>query len=128
MFWFQNQLTGLVAGGLQLVSVFLITGISGVLFAYRKKVKSIWDSSPYKKWQIAGIPYITIAAVVYVAYVVVLLYYAFLNTATRDITGKKAIIFIVVWAIGIAWYYFWRNRSKKVGVDVGITYGELPPE
>ena len=48
MFWFQSQLTGLVAGGMQLVSVFLITGISGILFAYRKKVKSIWDSSPYK--------------------------------------------------------------------------------
>ena len=126
--WFQNQLTGLVAGGLQLVSVFLITGISGVLFAYRKKVKGIWESSPYKNWKFAGIPYITIAAVVYVAYVVVLLYYAFFNTRTKDITGKKAIIFVIVWALGIAWYYFWRSRSKKVGVDVAMTYGELPPE
>jgi amino acid transporter len=128
VFWFQSQLTGLVAGGLQLVSVFLITGISGVLFAYRKKVKGIWESSPYKNWKVAGIPYITIAAVVYVAYILVLLYYAFFDTRTRDITGKKTIIFVVVWAIGIAWYYFWKSRSKKVGVDVAMTYGELPPE
>jgi len=128
VFWFQSQLTGLVAGGLQLVSVFLITGISGVLFAYRKKVKGIWESSPYKNWKVAGIPYITIAAVVYVAYILVLLYYAFFDTRTRDITGKKSIIFVVVWALGIAWYYIWKSRSKKVGVDVAMTYGELPPE
>ena len=35
---------------------------------------------------------------------------------------------VIVWALGIAWYYFWRSRSKKVGVDVAMTYGELPPE
>ena len=58
----------------------------------------------------------------------VLLYYAFLDTATRDITGKKAIIFIVVWAIGIAWYYFWKRRSRRSASTSRITYGELPPE
>jgi amino acid transporter len=126
--WLQSHFTGLVAGGLQLVSVFLITGISGLLFAYRKKVKHIWDSSPYKSWKIAGVPIITLASIVYVCYVVALLYFAFLDPKTRDITGKKSIIFVVVWAIGIAWYYFWKRRSAKVGVDVALTYGELPPE
>jgi amino acid transporter len=126
--WFSSQLTGLVAAGAQLVSVFLITGISGILFAYRKKVRSIWDSSPYKRWTIAGVPVITIAGVVYVAYILMLLYYAFLDPKTRDITGKKALIFVAAWVIGIAWYYFWKRRSAKVGVDVSMTYGDLPPE
>ncbi len=29
---------------------------------------------------------------------------------------------------GIVWYFFWAARSKRVGVDVSMTYGELPPE
>jgi amino acid transporter len=126
--WLSSQLTGLVAAGMQLVSVFLITGISAILFAYRKKVRHIWDSSPYKRWTIGGVPVITVAGVVYVAYVLMLLYYAFLDPKTRDITGKKALIFVAAWVVGIAWYYFWKRRSAKVGVDVSVTYGELPPE
>jgi amino acid transporter len=126
--WLSSQLTGLVAAGMQLVSVFLITGISGILFAYRKKVRGIWESSPYRNWKLFGIPLITIAAVVYVVYILVLLYFAFIDSKTRDLTGKKAILFAAAWAIGIAWYFFWKRRSAKVGVDISVTYGELPPE
>ena len=64
---------------------------------------------------------------VYVGYIVTLLYFAFFDAKTKDITGKKAIIFVVVWAIGIAWYYFWSGAARS-GVDVALTYGELPPE
>ena len=126
--WFQNQLTGLVAGGLQLVSVFLITGVSGVLFAYRKKVKGIWESSPYKNWKVRrGFPTSRSRRSSTSP-----TWWCFSTTpssirARSDITGKKTIIFVIVWALGIAWYYFWRSRSKKVGVDVAMTYGELPP-
>ncbi len=34
----------------------------------------------------------------------------------------------VTWVAGIIWYLFWKQRSKSVGVDVSMTYGELPPE
>ena len=33
---------------MQFVSVFLITGISALLFPYRKNVRGIWESSPYR--------------------------------------------------------------------------------
>ena len=32
------------------------------------------------------------------------------------------------WVAGIIWYLVWKQRSKNVGVDVSMTYGELPPE
>ena len=37
-------------------------------------------------------------------------------------------MFVVVWILGIAWYLFWRDRSRIVGVDVRRTYDQLPPE
>ena len=39
-----------------------------------------------------------------------------------------AVLIAVTWAAGIIWYLVWKQRSKSVGVDVSMTYGELPPE
>ena len=73
-------------------------------------------------------PLLTIAGIVYLGYICVLLYFAFIDPATRDVTGKNMISFAVAWAVGIAWFLWWRRQNTKVGVDVGITYGQLPPD
>ena len=46
----------------------------------------------------------------------------------KDSNGQSWILYGIVWIIGVLWYFFWKSRSKKVGVDVSMTYGELPPE
>ncbi len=126
---FPSVLSGLFASGMQLVSVFAVTAISAIIFPFRKKAANIWASSPFNQWKVGSIPVITIAGVVYLAYIVVLLYYAFFDKKTTDITGKKFYLMVVAWAIGIAWYFFWRDRSARKGVNVDtMTYGELPPE
>jgi hypothetical protein len=38
------------------------------------------------------------------------------------------ILYTIVWGAGIIWYFYWKNRNKQVGVDVSMTYGELPPD
>jgi basic amino acid/polyamine antiporter, APA family len=126
--WLSNSLAGLVGGGLQFASVFLVTGIAGLLFPYRKSVRGIWEASPYRTWKIAGIPLVSIGAVLYLAFIVAMLYYSFFEPTTRLTTGKSLILFVAAWAAGIAWYFFWRARSKAQGIDVSITFGELPPE
>jgi basic amino acid/polyamine antiporter, APA family len=123
-----SSLTGLVGAGLQLVSVFLITGISALIFAYRKKVRSIWDSSPFRTWKLAGIPVVSVAAVFYLVYLGMDFYFAFIGPKTKDVTGKNLIFFAVAWAVGIAWYFAWRQRSIAAGIDPSLAYGELPPE
>jgi amino acid transporter len=123
-----DQLAGLTAAGMQLVSVFLVTGLSAVLLPYRKKVRAVWDASPYSAWTLAGLPIVTIAGVVYVAFICILMYFAFLDSTTRDITGKNLIVFAAAWAAGIIWFYVFRARSAKSGIDLDVTYGELPPE
>ena len=68
---FPSIASGLVATGMQLVSVFAVTAISAILLPYRKKVAHIWDASPYRRWKLLGVPVLTYAGVVYLAYVVV---------------------------------------------------------
>jgi amino acid transporter len=116
---FPSVLSGLVA----------VTAVSAIILPYRKKVAHIWEASPFRKWTVLGVPVITIAGVVELCYIIALLYFAFFNSKTRDITGKNAILFAVAWVVGILWYFTWKYRSKKVGVDVAhLTYRELPPE
>jgi amino acid transporter len=126
--WLKDDLSGLIGGGMQFISVFLITGISGLLFPYRKNVRGIWESSPYRTWKVAGIPLVSIGAVLYLLFILAFLYFSFIDPMSRDVTGKNLFVFAAAWIAGILWYFFWRARSKAQGIDVGITFGELPPE
>ena len=126
--WLKDDLSGLIGGGMQFISVFLITGISAILFPYRKNVRGIWEASPYKTWKLAGIPLVTIGGVLYVIFILTFLYFSFIDPTSRDVTGKNLFVFAAAWIAGIAWYFFWRARSAKQGIDVRLTFGELPPE
>jgi amino acid transporter len=126
--WLQDALTGLVASGMMTVSVFAVTAISAILLPYRKRVQGVWVASPYSQWKLAGIPVVTIGGLVYFAYVLILLYYAFLSPNTRDVTGKNLFVFVGVWIIGFAWFMFWRYRSMKADINIDLAFKELPPE
>ena len=126
--WLQSDLSGLIGGGMQFISVFMITGISALLFPFRKNVRGIWESSPYRTWKIGPIPLVSIGAVLYLIFIFAFLYFSFIDPTSRDVTGKNLFVFAAAWIAGLAWYFFWRARSKKQGIDVSITFGELPPE
>jgi APA family basic amino acid/polyamine antiporter len=118
----------LVVTGLQVTSVFLPTAIAALLFPYMRRSKGIWDSSPYKTWTFLGLPVVVWGALVDIAYLAILLY-AFIGLKAMDLFDTAGyILFVSVWVVGILWYLFWKQRSKSVGVDVSLTYGELPPE
>jgi basic amino acid/polyamine antiporter, APA family len=126
---FTDVLTGVIAGGMQVVSTLLVTSIAAIVLPFRKKVSYIWDSSPFNTWKILGIPILAIAGVVYLGYILALIYFSFFDPNTKDITGKKFIILVIVWALGMLWYLVWKIRSSRQGVDVAnLTYKELPPE
>ena len=98
---------------MQLVSVFGLTAISAIILPYRKKAAHIWNSSPYRNWKVLGVPVLTIAGVVYLGYIVALFYFAFFDAKTRDVTGKKTLLFVVAWAAGMIWYFSWKYRSAR---------------
>jgi len=126
--WLQSALTGLVAAGMMTVSVFMVTAISATIFPFRKRARGIWVSSPYSRWRLLGVPVVTIAGIVYLAYVAILLYYAFVSEKTRDLTGKNLFIFVAIWVIGVLWYMFWRSRSRRQDINIDVAFKELPPE
>ncbi len=117
-----------VVTGLQVTSVFLPTAFAALLFPYMKRARGIWDSSPYQKWSFLGLPVIVWGALVDIAYLLILLYVFIFNEAARQFTTESIYLFVGVWVLGVIWYYIWKARSRSVGVDLSMTYGELPPE
>jgi APA family basic amino acid/polyamine antiporter len=127
---FQDQMSGLSVTGLEIVSVFGITAIAALIFPYSKRSKQIWETSPYRKWKILGIPVVTIGAVFNLVYLGILFYFFYFmkEMGEQDLITMSLIGYAVIWGLGIIWYFFWKARNKRVGVDVGMTFGELPPD
>jgi APA family basic amino acid/polyamine antiporter len=132
VFWQNEAMQGLAVTALEIFSVFGVTAIAALLFPYVKRARGVWDASPYKTWKLAGIPVVTIGAIVDLIYLGILAYFFFFlpdpDKRLEGFTTNTAILIAVTWIAGIIWYFFWKQRSKSVGVDVSMTYGELPPE
>jgi amino acid transporter len=123
-----NAMQNVIVTGLQVTSVFIPTAIAALLFPYVKRAKGVWESSPYKTWKFLGLPVVVWGALSSFVYLGILLYYFVFNAAAKQFTFSGNVILVTAWVLGIAWYFFWKRRSKSVGVDVSVTYGELPPE
>jgi amino acid transporter len=132
IFWQNEAMQGLAVTALEIFSVFGVTAIAALVFPYVKRARGIWDASPYKTWKIAGIPVVTIGAIVDLVYLGILAYFFFFlpDPAKRleGFTATTGWMIAITWVLGIIWYLVWKQRSKSVGVDVSMTYGELPPE
>jgi hypothetical protein len=126
-FW-QNPMTGLSITALEVISVFGVTAIAAIIFPYVKKAKNIWEASPYKTWKFLGLPVVTWGGIVNVVYLVILFYFYVVMPGFEEFTAWSLVLYAVIWGLGIAWFFYWKRRNKDVGVDVSMTYGELPPD
>jgi hypothetical protein len=77
-----------------------------------------------------GIPVVTIGAVVNLIYLGILFYYFFFmkDMGEQELVTGSLILYGIIWGLGIIWYFYWKARNKKVGVDTDMTFGELPPD
>jgi APA family basic amino acid/polyamine antiporter len=126
-FW-NNPAASLSITGMQVVSVFGITALAAMLFPYVKKVRHIWEASPYRHWKVLGIPAVTIGGFVNLVYLAILFYFYVTAPDLEGLTGPSVIAYIIIWVIGLAWYYFYKWYNAREGIDVDLAYSELPPE
>ncbi len=123
-----NPMEGLSVTGLEIVSVFGVTAIAAALFPFSKRARSIWETSPYRKWNVLGIPAVTIGAVVNLIYLAILFYFFIVMPDLEGLAIGSIILYAMIWAAGILWYFYWKRRNQVKGVDVNMTFGELPPD
>jgi APA family basic amino acid/polyamine antiporter len=123
-----NPVNGLSITALEVVSVFGVTAIAAIIFPFVKKVAHIWNASPYKTWKILGIPVVTIGGIVNMIYLAILFVFYVFMPGFETYTLTTVLIYVGIWGLGVIWYFSWKAINKKTGVDVSMTYGELPPD
>jgi hypothetical protein len=77
---------------------------------------------------VAGIPYSTIAGIIGLALVILMIYAYYITEEFAFMYSFWSLIYVIVWGIGIAWYFIWKSKRAKEGVDVTLAFTEIPPE
>jgi len=73
-------------------------------------------------------PTVVFGGIVNLIYLGILFYFYVMMPDLEELTYGSLIFYAVIWGLGIVWYYYWKARNRRVGVDTSITYGELPPD
>jgi APA family basic amino acid/polyamine antiporter len=102
------------------------TALAGILLPYR--LPDVYESSS-AKWEIAGVPVVTVAGVLLLGFVVfefiAFFAYAGLGILNR---GQALWVILAVLAIGALIFALSYATKRSRGVDLMLVYREIPPE
>lgn len=111
---------------LEAMSAWGVMAVSGLLFPYVKRSKTIWEASPYK-FHLGPIYLLTVSAIINLLFVGILIFYFFTVPALGAISTVGALVYVSIWVFGVLWYIAWVRRWKRQGIDLKLAWKELPP-
>ena len=124
--YYAAALDAIAIVALEAMSAWGVMAVSGLLFPYVKRARTIWEASPYK-FHLGPIYLLTVSSLVNLAFVGILIYYFFTVPALGAISTVGAMIYITIWVFGVLWYRLWVRHWKKQGIDITLAWKELPP-
>jgi hypothetical protein len=114
------------------------TAIAAIILPYKKK--ALFEASPIAQMKIAGIPVITIAGVIFGAFLAFLLVEWFfdpwLNTGGTppglygiSLANTNSVIFLLAtYGLAALLYYGFKARRRNEGIDLDKVQAEIPVE
>jgi len=127
-----------LASTLVIAVTFLGSTIAAIVLPYTKK--DLYEASPIAKYKVAGIPLITVAGVIFAAFLLFLLYEWLLDPNAlygigwsineNGVKNTTSIIFmLVMYGLALGIYLGVRSyRKRREGIDVSMIYKEIPVE
>ncbi len=113
-----------VPGVMGLITFFIVC-VCGTVFPWRRP--DIYATSPFKR-SVAGIPIISLVAVVGAVYDALLIVF-FLTNKALGVNSTAGLVSIpVVFCVAFVWYFGARALQRSKGVDIELGQHELPPE
>jgi amino acid transporter len=109
-----------------LLTTFGVTMIAAILFPWTRK--ELYNASPAAQYKVLGIPLISVAAAIFLAFVIFCDVQA-LRADELGINGTKGLLFLVgLW--GIAFVIYWTSKlyRRSRGESISDAYRELPIE
>lgn len=109
---------------------YLGSTIAAILLPYRKP--DLYNASPIAKYKVAGVPLITVAGIIFAAFLVFLLYEWFIDPNGLYGIGYQntsSVIFMgVLYLLALVIYVGFRTYRKRQGIPVEKIYTEIPVE
>ena len=122
LIWAQASLLSVV---LAQMWFFIVYSVAAAIFPY--KFAHIWKATTSAR-KIAGIPLMTIAAVVSILFIALISYY-FLFYSMFGANSRNSLIAVAITVIaGAVYYYGYRAYQKSRGINVDLVFREIPPE
>jgi amino acid transporter len=119
-----------LASTLVIAITYLGSTIAAILLPFVKK--DLYNASPIAKYKVAGLPLISVAGVIFGAFLVFLLYQWFLDPNALYGIGLKntaSVTFMgVMYGLAIVIYVVAKIVRRGQGVDLGMVYKEIPAE
>jgi len=110
------------------IAAFILVSIAGIVFPYR--LRHVWESAGSNR--LFGIPSVTLAGIGGVIVLGSLMLAFILNStinSTFGVTAKLSLSFMIgVIVVGIIWYVAAYLLNRGRGVDISLSYREIPPE
>jgi len=113
--------------GLDAITVWAILGISCAVFPFVGKARHIWDASPHR-WKMGPVPVATISGILSFIFAALCIWGIYYSPAMGGLNVYWTPIYIGVMIAAVLWYYYWRWKRAKEGIDVTLAFKELPPE
>jgi basic amino acid/polyamine antiporter, APA family len=105
---------------------FVGSTVAAGLLPYRKP--EIYNASPIAKYRIAGLPLITAAAVLFLAYLGFCIY-KWLQDDVYGSNNSDSLIYMgCLYAVALLIYVGSRIVRRRQGMDLGMVYNEIPSE
>jgi amino acid transporter len=113
------------ASAMMTITAFLFVSIAAAVFPYR--LRSVYEGSPVSKWKIGRVPLMTVAGI-FSAILMIILNYFYYTIPQFGVTDPRVLLFIVGTAVTATIIYVvaWQTR-KRQGIDLSLTYREIPP-
>ncbi len=122
----ENFATYTLDATLVIATTFLGSAIAAAVLPWRRP--DIYNASPIARYNVLGIPLITVAAVAFAVFLILCLY-KWLTDATYGVNNGQSLIYVLIlYAVALALYVGFRLYRRAQGMDLKMVYGEIPEE
>ena len=122
----ENFATYTLDATLVIAITFLGSAIAAAVLPWRRP--DIYNASPIARYNVLGIPLVTVAAVAFAVFLLFCLY-KWITDATYGINNTQSLIYmLVLYGVALGLYVAFRLIRRAQGMDLKMVYGEIPEE
>ncbi len=105
---------------------YILAAVAAVIFP--RKARDVYMQSPISKYNIAGVPLISVLGVISIIFSALLIYFYVAIPALGLLNPIPLAVVIGIYVVLAIYYYVNKAWKKRIGIEVDLAFKEIPPE